>query len=463
MYRTLLAMTGVIMLLGGCASTRETERISVPGHSGTGQVSLDEVTVKSRSSELDSDSEVDRVSPGSELRLTGDESGQNQQTLSELVALAEQVHPKLQATRSEIDELHGKAIQAGLYPNPIFSTSSPQIAGNSSQYNTFVSQDLITAGKLRLDQGAVAHEIAKAEWKWQEARWEVVTEIRRHYFSALAAQARLAVHEKIVEVTEASVVTAQKLNASLSITQADVLLTETELEKARLLRANAESEWNFSRKQLAASVGLPDLVIESLEGDLTLPIPEVSLEQVRAIASEQSPQVGMARSAADEASIRLERARIEPTPNLNLMAGYQRAVSPPDQNQGIFQLSVEIPIWDRNEGNIRAAAARLATARSEIEQTKLKLNQESVERYGEYLQANERAEQLDQVIIPKAKAAIEITEKLVEALELDFSRQLQAQRTLHELELARIEAHQARWSAAIELARLLQWEEFGQD
>ena len=78
-------------------------------------------------------------------------------------------------------------------PNPGFFTSSPQWAGSISQYNWVFTQDFITAHKL----GSIAPwRSAKSNRRSstsRAARFEVLTSVRKTYYTTAAAQRRVEV------------------------------------------------------------------------------------------------------------------------------------------------------------------------------------------------------------------------------------------------------------------------------
>ncbi len=74
--------------------------------------------------------------------------------------------------------------------------------------------------------------------------------------------------------------------------------------------------------------------------------------------------------------------------------------------------------------------------------------------------AGERAKIYQEKILPKAQEVFRVNRSLFEQGQTDFLRLLQAQRTLIEEDLGYIEAQEARWTAAAEIAGLLQVEQF---
>jgi hypothetical protein len=79
--------------------------------------------------------------------------------LDDCVAIALQNHPRITAARAEIRAAQGRAVQARLYPNPVIAGFTPQAAGSDSQWSGTVAQDIVTAGKLRLQEQAALREV----------------------------------------------------------------------------------------------------------------------------------------------------------------------------------------------------------------------------------------------------------------------------------------------------------------
>ena len=86
-------------------------------------------------------------------------------TLDACRAIALENHPRNTAARADVRVAQGKAVQARLYPNPVIAGFTPQAAGSDSQWSGTVAQDIVTAGKLRLQQQAALREVQAAEWR----------------------------------------------------------------------------------------------------------------------------------------------------------------------------------------------------------------------------------------------------------------------------------------------------------
>ena len=112
-------------------------------------------------------------------------------TLGEAEFIAQTSNPALREASAKVGVAQGNAVQVGLCPNPMFFTSTPQLAGSDSQYNWVVGQDFITANKLGLNRTVAYREVEKAQLEFTRARYAVLTQVRRAYYTAAAAQRRV--------------------------------------------------------------------------------------------------------------------------------------------------------------------------------------------------------------------------------------------------------------------------------
>ena len=277
-----------------------------------------------------------------------------------LVDQAERSHPQLEQVRRDIQAAQGRAVQAGLYPNPVMATASPQLAGNQSQYNVFTSQDIVTANKLTLAQQAALREVEQTRFRWQGTRLQIVAGVRRDFFTTLVTQRRVLLQTDLMGIVLRSRDTAKLLLEGGEGTKADILLLDIDYDRARMAVQNLETELQVARRRLAYSVGNPQLPIDFVEGDLAIAIPEANLESLRNYVAQTHPEMNVARLEVPRSQLLLRCVQVEPIPNINFMGGFQRQVNPPDQNQGLYQVTIEVPLFDRNQGNIRAAQADLA-------------------------------------------------------------------------------------------------------
>ena len=264
-------------------------------------------------------------------------------TLEELVALAEASSPVLRQAAAEVESMRGKAYQAGLYPNPVASSGATQLAGRESQYFAGLSQEIVTKQKLKLDQAAVCREVVQAEFRFVRTRFELLTAVRQGYFLTLAAQRRMEVLTRLVEISSKSRQAAARLQEAGEGTRSDTLLFEIEVEKAEVALENAEAKWHAAQRQLVAILGLRDLHLERIHGNLTESLDGVATQVLLDGFVPYNADVQSAEQEVERNRFLLQRAIVQPFPNVTIYGGYQYQVQPL-HNMALLQASVPLPL-----------------------------------------------------------------------------------------------------------------------
>lgn len=381
-------------------------------------------------------------------------------TLQELEFMAMTGNPALREASAKVGVAQGNALQVGLLPNPGFFTSSPQWTGSISQYNAVMTQDFITARKLMLNRNTAQRAVEQAQLDFTRTRFEVLTNVRKQFYATATAQRRVEVLDQLLGVSSRSRDVGQKLLAAGETNRADATLLEIEYDRASLAHQNAATMLAASKMRLAATVGMPDLQIDRLKFDLSTPLPDYELEVVRLGVVDRNAVAAIAAVEIQRTQAALQRAIAEKYPNFNIQAGYQYSVEGPLHDQGFAQFMTSIPLWNRNQGGIRAARADTARAVAALQRTENELSQQTADALGTYLPAVERAKIYRERILPKAQEVFRVNRSLFEQGQTDFLRLLQAQRTLIEADLGYLEAEEARWTSAATISGLLQEPQF---
>jgi cobalt-zinc-cadmium efflux system outer membrane protein len=337
---------------------------------------------------------------------------------------------------------------------------SPQIAGANSQWNGFATQDIVTAGKLRLAQQAALRGVQKAEYELIRARFDVLRDVRQSFYGLLVAQRRVEIFRLLLDIAKRSYDIGDQLAKAGEGTRADVLFWSIERDRADVRLLNSAVFVETGRRQLAAAVGLPRAVVGSIEADLFPQLPSFDLKSLQEAVARRNALPRAAEAEVARAQWALERAVVEPIPNINVLGGYQRQVDFPPQDQGLMQVMLEVPLFDRNQGNIRSARADIASSRASLRSIELDLATQTAQTIANYRTAQRLVAWYEEYILPKARETVQVTQQLYARGEVSFLSLLQAQRTLTETELAFVEAQADRWTGAVAVADLLQLEVF---
>lgn len=380
--------------------------------------------------------------------------------LRELGEVAQENNPSLRASLYAIQAARGRAVQAGLYPNPDVMSGPSQLAGPASQYQVFYSQEIVVAHKLKLDRDAALQEAKRLEFEWVQTRYQVLTNVRKLYFAALASQERVAVLEQLVMLADQSRGTAERLQKAGEGARVDTILLDIEYQRARMDRENSGAVLEYAKRSLAAGLGLPDAQLPLLVAEWDRPLPAFEDDPGLRDFILRNAQVQAAVVEIARQQTLLQRARVEPIPNITVSTGYQYSHADTHPHQGVLTLSMPIPIWNRNQGAVAAAQSDAAKALFDSRNAHNDVAGRLAESLGKFIGSKRMVERYRGSILPLAREAFQITRKGYEEGQFDFLRLLQSQKALLEANLGYIQALEDCWVAGSEVSGILQIEAF---
>ena len=375
--------------------------------------------------------------------------------LDQVAQLALERHPRLQQAGLAVEVARGRADQAGRYPNPMLLVEGQQVTDIQAMWTApFFSQEIVTGGKRRLSREAAFREVDQATLKVYVQRFNLLTAVRQNYFDVLTLQRRSEILGELVQLAEKSVDGTRKLFDNRQAARIDLLQLELELEKIQAERDAAARELPGAFRRLAAGAGVPDLPSVPLLGSLETPLPEYDLEVCATHVRAVHPEVQSARVGIDKASLLLRRATVERTPNVTVGAGYMRQNQGKSNDWGVT-VTMPIPLWNRNQGNIRAAQAEYGEAVAEVGRVESELTERLAMAHREYASAKQKAERYRTAIMPRAKETYDLSLQAFRGGQFDLFKVLQAQRALAEANLEYVKTLGESWKAAGALAGLL--------
>jgi cobalt-zinc-cadmium efflux system outer membrane protein len=377
-------------------------------------------------------------------------------TLDDLQQMAQEYNPTLEQARAEILRADGKRIQAGRYPNPTIGYTGNEIGqdGKSGQQGFFVSQQLITGGKLRLARDEATFRQLQSEQVLSAQEYRVANSVRREYYSVLAAVRMRDLSVQLVKLTqEAKPLVENRIKLGVK-GEVDLLQLEVGNGRAQLLLIQAEKRYDAAWWRLQAVVGNRRLKPTPLAGTLERDVPDLTWEKSLAKLLELSPQLSRARFGADRARTGLARAEARPIPNITVQAGSQYDFATRTQIANL-QIGFPLPIRNRNRGNIAAAQAEWIAATRETERIELWLQRSLADAFQRYSTNRTWALRYHNVIIPTAKKAREKSLKLFDAGEMGFPQLFTVQRLYATTQVEYVESLERLWHSIVAIDGLL--------
>ena len=114
-------------------------------------------------------------------------------------------------------------------------------------------------------------------------------------------------------------------------------------------------------------------------------------------------------------------------------------------------MGVQLPIFNRNQGNVAAAQAETERAKLEIQRVTLTLRQRTTSVLDEYANAKLMAVEYREELLPRAKKAYTLMNERYGQMLASYPRVLETQRRLFELQEEYIQALEGVWSTGIAL------------
>ena len=361
--------------------------------------------------------------------------------LSDLESIALESNPSLKQLAAVVEKARGIHEQVGLYPNPVVGYSGTEIGneGAAGQQGGFLSQTIVTGNKLKLNRDVASWNIQEFSWEYQAQRHRVLNDVRLRYYDVLGAQQQLKIAGDLLKVAEEGVKIAEQLRKAKQTSKADVLQARVDRNQIRIIRRNAQYAYDAAWKRLAALLGRPKFVARPLDGKLSEQAPNREFQTLFDQLLAESPQMQAVRARIQGARLAIDRQEAQPIPNLLTQIGVAHDYSSGDTVTNL-QIGIPLPVFNRNQGNIRLAQAEYQRAYRDAERLQLQLRDQLAVAFRRFQQAKYQTDQYKNYILKDAKESLTLTEESYKGGQINFLRVLTARRTYFEANLRYVEA-----------------------
>jgi cobalt-zinc-cadmium efflux system outer membrane protein len=308
-------------------------------------------------------------------------------TLSDLQRLARANSPLLRQAAADVQAAKGAAVQAGLYPNPTFGvqgiTSGPS---GGPEYGYFFSQNIKTMGKLRLARAAAEMDVANAELAYRRAETDLMASVRTGYFGVLVARENIRANRALVTLTdEVYKVLVQQLKGG-EVATYEPMQVGVFAAQARAGLITARNAYSLAWKQLASALGLPGMPLTEVAGRIDMPLPRYRYDAALARVLSGHTDVRTADNAIRKARYNLRLAEVTAIPDVSWSVLLLNDLTPPGPERvtATTQVTVPVPVWDRNEGNIRQMQGALMRAVEEPHRVRADLTSRLADAFRRY-------------------------------------------------------------------------------
>lgn len=352
-----------------------------------------------------------------------------------------------------LDAAEARVRQARVRPNPILGLDAENAFGSGpfkGYKNADTTLNLSTNLELWGRRGA----------RVDLARAEADTASRRAGLVAADAAGRLALYYAEAEAADRRFVLAREaLSLTLADTRAALVLVEEGREP--LLRGiQGETEAAAARARLDEAQAERDAAFARLTGFAMLVVPVTSIEQslldrtpTMAIADvPTTPAVLVAQAEREAADRRIAVERIRARPDVTASVGVRRFEAE-DATALTFGISVPLPLFDRNRGNVEAAQADFRAADARLRGVRLEAEADRVAALARLNSAASRVSATDSGVTA-AEEAYRLSRIGAEAGRISQLELRSSRTALIAAQNAALDSRLARVRAEIDLARL---------
>jgi len=385
-------------------------------------------------------------------------------TLDQAQRIAGDSNPTLRQAQAEIRAAKAHQQQSGLYPNPSVGYTGDEIRGgsiNGGKQGFFLEETIVTGGKLGKSREVYAQEIRIAEMETEEQKLRVESAVKTAFLRVLAAQELLEVRRELGRINQDYADTQRQLFNTGQADETEVLDAEVEAQRLRIAARMQENTLREEWRSLAAVIGRPDLPQATVSGDLERNWPELNEEQAVEQLAAQSPATRIADATATRAQAEIVRARSQIIPDVQLRGGLQYNNEPLGSAphaigwEGLAEVNVQLPLFNRNQGNVAAANAELDRAQLEKQRVALTLRERATSIVDQYANAKLMATAYRDELLPRATKAYTLMFQKYGLMLAAYPRVIQSQRKLFDLQAEYIAALENVWTTGIALQGFL--------
>jgi cobalt-zinc-cadmium efflux system outer membrane protein len=380
----------------------------------------------------------------------------------------------LLAARQRLAIAEGRLIQAGLRPNPALEAEygSPRLLGGEpeSDFSVSVSQTFELGGKRRKRVAVARLELAQVRAEVLALERQFGAEVRAAYSRAIAAARQLDVLERLIAANDELVrVTNERLKeGDAAPLDLNLVRVETDRLRAHVIRTRADLEGEII--SLRALVGLettdPLRIAPFSDRPARL---DLSVVEATEIALRERPDLQAARLGEELGTARIRLAESLGTPNVEGTVRFSRnkgIIDLPESlghdltaldrdNELTFGVRIDLPIFNRNQGEIAAAVGERVQAQRQREFLEATIKRDVALAYRRYRAAAESVVLYATQILPRSEDNVRSVRAAYNLGEFSVFDVVNEQRRLIESETGYNEALRDYYAALAELERAL--------
>ncbi|MFJ4396272.1 TolC family protein [Pseudomonas sp. NPDC089396] len=359
-------------------------------------------------------------------------------SLPEALSAAFANNPELAAAGREIGIAEGERRQAGLVPNPELSWEVEDTRRDTSTTTVTLSQALELGGKRGARIAVASSGQTIAQLDLQRQRNGLRADVVQAFHTALRAQTAVELAQQSQALTARGLKVVQGRVTAGQSSPVEATRAQVQLAQAHAEVRRAETQRTVAFQALARLTGSPLAAFREVQAaDLSPGAAPSAAALLAQLEQTAEWRLAAAQIERGDASLGSEKAQRIPDLTVSLGSQYSREDR---ERVNVVGLSMPLPLFDRNQGNVLAAARRADQARDLRNAVELRLRSETRSAVSQWRTALQDVEDYDRTILPSAQQAVDIATRGFEMGKFAFLDVLDAQRTLIEARALYLEA-----------------------
>jgi cobalt-zinc-cadmium efflux system outer membrane protein len=362
-------------------------------------------------------------------------------SLSDIATRVRYHHPVLKAARLAVEEAKGRQLGAGRLSNPTFGYDFQNQSNVSPQTGVFsIDQSFPITRRLSLEKKLTSQLVEAAALEVRDAERKLIAEAQQQVVQLLTIGKQRALRQQQTELAQKLAEFAEGRAKAGEVSPLDakqVRLDSQRLQvESRLLEAQSVSLLG----QLKPMLGLRSEDALSITGDLPAMVmpastswmmrPDYLLAQTKVAAAQTGKDFAKAKRLPDvTAGFFASREMQDVTPTQRERTGFIG-----------FRISIPLPFWNRNQGEIAEKAASAERARLESEALAVQINGEAGTARREMETNASIVRETRDSLLPLAVEQMAAMQKAYESGQADLLAVLRARDQRLQLEAASLDA-----------------------
>lgn len=278
--------------------------------------------------------------------------------------------PRLTAAERDVGVARGQRIQSGALINPAISYEQDDSFGSGTYRGTRSAESTLQISQVfelwgrrdaRIAAGQAGLDAAAIER--QAVRLEVLSETAIAFVNVLGLQRRIQIlDEQVGAIDKIAPLLQRRVDAGAS-SIAETGRAEVASALVKADRERTKSSLATARRELAILMGETAPKFATVSGRLEATGRPPAF-QVVVTAIDANPQLVRWQAIYAQRNAQLLLARLKPYPDLNVSVGWRRYNETGDDAVRLA-VSIPIPVFDQNQGNILSAQESLAKTTAE--------------------------------------------------------------------------------------------------